>query len=222
MTTDIHPEGGTTMHTGIRTRRALARLAPVLAIALLVAACGGSGSGIKISDAWARTSPMVAGAGAAYMVIENTGSAADALVGGSSDVATAVEVHETVAMSPDADGVGRHGRHGVPHGLRRGHGRRHDDGHAEDRPPRDPRGRIQGRAQARRLPHHADRPHPRAQGRREDRDHAHLREGGRRQALAPRPRPAYGSPPPAWTRRTLPTGRPPAPWPMRVQAYGHA
>ena len=41
---------------------------------------------------------MVAGAGAAYMVIENTGSAADFLVGGTSDVATAVEVHETVAM----------------------------------------------------------------------------------------------------------------------------
>ena len=41
---------------------------------------------------------MVAGAGAAYMVIENTGSAADFLVGGSSDVAKAVEVHETVAI----------------------------------------------------------------------------------------------------------------------------
>ena len=61
---------------------------------------------------------MVAGAGAAYMVIENTGSAADFLVGGSSDVAKAVEVHETVAMeSAAADGVHRHG-HGVADGLR--------------------------------------------------------------------------------------------------------
>ena len=42
------------------------------------------------------------------------------------------------------------------------------DGHAEDRPPGDPGGR-QRRAQARQLPHHAHRPHPRAQGRREDR-----------------------------------------------------
>ena len=41
---------------------------------------------------------MVAGAGAAYMVIENPASAADFLVGGSSDVAKAVEVHETVAI----------------------------------------------------------------------------------------------------------------------------
>ena len=57
---------------------------------------------------------MVAGAGAAYMVIENTGSAADFLLGGSSDVAKAVEVHETVAMRVRRpDGVRGHGRHGV-------------------------------------------------------------------------------------------------------------
>ncbi len=87
------------MHTPSRTRRALVRLAPVVVIALLLAACSGGGSGgIKVSDPWARTSPMVSGAGAAYMVIENTGSEADALVGGSSPVAKAVEVHETVEM----------------------------------------------------------------------------------------------------------------------------
>ena len=45
---------------------------------------------------------MVAGAGAAYMVIENTGSAADALIGGTSDVAKAVEVHETVETPASA------------------------------------------------------------------------------------------------------------------------
>ena len=61
---------------------------------------------------------MVAGAGAAYMVIENTGSAADALIGASSDVAKAVEVHETYAIGVrDADGVDGHGRHGVAGGL---------------------------------------------------------------------------------------------------------
>ena len=87
------------MTTRTRIDRTLARLAPVVIVALLVAACGGGASGgIKVSDAWSRTSPMVAGAGAAYMVIENTGSAADAVVGGTSDVATAVEVHETYAL----------------------------------------------------------------------------------------------------------------------------
>ncbi len=87
------------MHTGIRTGRVMARLAPVLAIAVLVAACsGGSGSGIKTSDAWARNAPKTAGAGAAYVTIENTGSAADALIGAKSDVAKATEVHETYAI----------------------------------------------------------------------------------------------------------------------------
>jgi copper(I)-binding protein len=86
------------MHTPTPSGRVLARLAPIAIVALLVAACSGGSGGIKTSDAWARTSPMVAGAGAAYMVIENTGSATDFLLGGSSDVAKAVEVHETVAI----------------------------------------------------------------------------------------------------------------------------
>ena len=87
----------------IHVRRALARLitvlVPVLVLALVVAACSASGgAGIKVSDAWARNSPATASAGAAYMAIENTGSAADALVGASSPVAKATEVHETVEM----------------------------------------------------------------------------------------------------------------------------
>ena len=95
-------EGGTTLHTGIRTGRAFARLAPVLVVALLVAACGGaSGSGITITDPWARNAPKTAGAGAAYMVITNTGSAADVLVGARSDVAKAVEVHETYEIASE-------------------------------------------------------------------------------------------------------------------------
>ena len=102
------------MHTGIRTGRVMARLGPVLVVALLVAACsGGTSSGVRISGQWARTSPMVAGAGAAYMVIENTGSAADALVGGKSDIATAVEVHETVAMPASAAPVESSGMGGM-------------------------------------------------------------------------------------------------------------
>jgi len=88
------------MHTPFR-RRTLVRLAALVLAALLVAACsGGTGSGgITVSGAWSRPSPMVAGAGAAYMVIENTGAEADALVGAASDVAASVEVHETVDMS---------------------------------------------------------------------------------------------------------------------------
>ena len=97
------------MHTPVR-RRTIGRLGPVAVLALValaVAACSGTtsspaSSGITITDPWARTSPMVSGAGAAYMVIANGGSAADALTGGSSDIAEAVEVHETVVMGSAA------------------------------------------------------------------------------------------------------------------------
>ena len=116
------------MHTGIRTRGGLARLALILASALLATACsggtsGGTSGGLKITDPWSRTSPMVAGAGAAFMVIENTGSAADALVGGSSPVAKAVEVHETYVVeeaSPDASAMPQasNGARGTVMGMR--------------------------------------------------------------------------------------------------------
>ncbi len=96
-----------------RHRQVMARLVPVAIIALLVAACSGASGGITVADAWSRPSPLVAGSGAAYMVIKNTGATADALIGGSSDVASAVEVHETVDMSSampagsmDASGMG--------------------------------------------------------------------------------------------------------------------
>jgi copper(I)-binding protein len=94
--------------------RAWARLVSIALVALLVAACSGSSGGITIRDAWSRPSPAVAGAGAAYMVIENTGSSADALIGGSSDVATAVEVHETVDMSSAMPGASDSGMGGSP------------------------------------------------------------------------------------------------------------
>lgn len=94
------------------------RLLPAVAIlsATLLAGCGsggpGSGAGsITVSGAWARPSQAMAGAGAGYLVIKNTGAAEDALTGGTSVVAKAVEVHETVDMSSampsaSADGMG--------------------------------------------------------------------------------------------------------------------
>jgi periplasmic copper chaperone A len=48
-----------------------------------------------VTDAWARTSPMVQMAGAAYMVIHNDGATDDALVGVGSPVSATVETHET-------------------------------------------------------------------------------------------------------------------------------
>ncbi len=89
-----------------------------IAAMLGTAACGdddenggadsGGASQIVVEGAWARNSPggmmggdatpsgMAGDRGAAYMTINNTGSGDDALIGASSDVAGATEVHESV------------------------------------------------------------------------------------------------------------------------------
>ena len=50
-------------------------------------------AGLHVHDAWARVSPMMDLAGAAYMVIHNETDADDALVGASSPAAEFVELH---------------------------------------------------------------------------------------------------------------------------------
>src|ERR1700757_3818474 len=57
---------------------------------------------LVITQAWSRATPGGAKVGGAYVTIENKGSAPDRLVGGTSDVAGKVEVHE---MSMGNDGV---------------------------------------------------------------------------------------------------------------------
>ena len=80
-----------------------ALVAGLVAAALLVIACSSSGSAsISVTGAWVRATPASAGSGAAYLTIQNTGSAADALVGASSPVATTLEVHETMVMDSPA------------------------------------------------------------------------------------------------------------------------
>jgi copper(I)-binding protein len=91
----------------ISTRRCLARVVTLVAavgiVAALLAACSAGGpsdsaGGRTVEEAWARTAPKTAGAGAAYLVIKNTGNISDALVGASSPAATTSEVHETYAI----------------------------------------------------------------------------------------------------------------------------
>lgn len=90
-----------------------------LAIAALaaggLAACGddddGAGAGgaaIEVSGAWARTSPAMADAGAAYMVISSADGATIVSASVDPDVAGVAELHEVVpvegAMEDMADG----------------------------------------------------------------------------------------------------------------------
>lgn len=85
------------------------RLAIASVLVVTLAACGGGSGGLEVTEAWARTSPAMAEAGAAYMQITNGGGADDALVGVSVDpaVARSAEIHETVMA--EADDEATHG-----------------------------------------------------------------------------------------------------------------
>jgi copper(I)-binding protein len=68
-------------------------LLQLLSAALLLSACGAK-EGVEVRDAWARASSQGEN-GAVYFVIQNHNPEADKLTGISSDVADAVEVHES-------------------------------------------------------------------------------------------------------------------------------
>lgn len=73
----------------------------ILAVMMMfiLAACGGGamggeehGDGVEAHDYWARAG-MMGGNSAAYMMLHNHGDTDDAVIGASSDVADAVEIH---------------------------------------------------------------------------------------------------------------------------------
>lgn len=90
-------------------------LVVVLITAGLMAACGAApsqdsaGPKIMVMKPWSRPSPMVAGNGAVYMTLMNEGDSDDTLLSAETDVAEAVELHETqmvddvMKMSPVAN-----------------------------------------------------------------------------------------------------------------------
>jgi copper(I)-binding protein len=86
----------------------------VLSAMVMMAACGApAGPSIEADDIWARPAMAVKesaesseggagmgkpmpGTGAVFMLLKNTGSEADRLIGGQTEVADVVEIHETV------------------------------------------------------------------------------------------------------------------------------
>lgn len=85
----------------------LAAILLTLALAVAASACtssgasaptgGASAGAMSVSGAWARTSPTVALAGAAYLTLTNGTGQADALVGVTTAAAKNPEIHETTA-----------------------------------------------------------------------------------------------------------------------------
>jgi copper(I)-binding protein len=100
----------------MRVKQVLGLVLVALSLTGLLAACGGpSGPSIQAEDVWSRPAMMVkesgesseestgqgmgmgmAGTGAVFMRLKNEGEEADRLVGGTTDVAEVVEIHETV------------------------------------------------------------------------------------------------------------------------------
>jgi len=93
-------------------RNILRTLAVLLAIVAPAAHAADVHAGsLDISAAWSRATPKGAPVAAGYLTIKNTGTTADRLVGGSSDVASKFEVHEmsmdngVMKMRPLKDGL---------------------------------------------------------------------------------------------------------------------
>ncbi len=112
MSSGIRKSSGIHMTSGIpictTPRKLHMRLGAVaIATALLASACGGDdqGGGVEISGAWARTSPMMAAAGAAYMTIESDEAISIVSVSVPAEVAGVAELHETVPVEGMDDGV---------------------------------------------------------------------------------------------------------------------
>ena len=82
---------------GVRLAAVLAVVA--LALGLIASAAGAheSSKDLKISNAWARTSPLEASNGAVYLTIANRGNEANALVGAKvpASIAMETQIHET-------------------------------------------------------------------------------------------------------------------------------
>lgn len=85
----------------------LRRLVPTIAaVALIGAACGSGAGAVEATGAWARPSPMMADAGAAYMVLSSDEAVSVISASAPADVAGRVELHETVAVdSMDEDSM---------------------------------------------------------------------------------------------------------------------
>ena len=77
-----------------------------LVIVSMLAACAAPAApAIAVESDWGRVSPTIAGAGAFYLMIKNTGSGEDKLTGVKSPACGMAEVHETVKKADGTMGM---------------------------------------------------------------------------------------------------------------------
>jgi copper(I)-binding protein len=77
-----------------------------LLVLSMLAGCGSAASpSISIENAYGHPSAAVPGAGGLFMVIKNSGAAADKLVSGKSDACGMVEIHEMVKKADGTMGM---------------------------------------------------------------------------------------------------------------------
>jgi periplasmic copper chaperone A len=92
-------------------RQSLLLAATLAVLAGAAAAETYTAGSIEVSNPWARATPKGAQVGGAYMTITNKGTEADRLLGGSSTVASKIEVHQmsmdngVMMMRPVAGGL---------------------------------------------------------------------------------------------------------------------
>ncbi len=77
----------------------------LLALLGLLAGCAQSGGSVAVENAWGRSSPSVATAGAFYMMIRNAGAQADRLTGVKSAACSMAELHESYMTEQGAMGM---------------------------------------------------------------------------------------------------------------------
>lgn len=82
------------------------RVSMALVVLSMLAACAAPAApSIDIEGAWGRVSPSIAGAGAFYMMIKNSGAGEDKLTAVKSPVCGMTEVHETVKKADGTMGM---------------------------------------------------------------------------------------------------------------------
>jgi copper(I)-binding protein len=76
-----------------------------LLLLAILASCAAPAPAISIEGVWGRLSPTTPGNGGVYMLIKNTGSAADHLVSAKSAACGKTEVHEMVTRADGTSGM---------------------------------------------------------------------------------------------------------------------